>query len=153
MSEHTALVAWTHSRGDFLKGTYSREHTWTFDGGFVVPASPAPTSVPVPFSNAANVDPEEAYIAALASCHMLNFLYLASKRGFQVAGYSDAAVGTMTKNQHGKLSIGSVVLDPRVAYQGPRPTPDEERQLHHAAHEECFLANSVKTEVTVAGVQ
>src|SRR5258708_2924356 len=108
MSEYRAVIDWTHSRGDFLKGTYSREHTWTFDGGVVVPASPAPTSVPAPYSNAAHVDPEEAYVAALSSCHMLTFLHLASKRGFEVASYRDEAVGVMTKNR--AVRCGSVPL-------------------------------------------
>src|SRR5260221_2608374 len=104
----------THSRGDFLKGTYSREHTWIFDGGVVVPASPAPTSVPVPYSKASNVDPEEAYVASISSCHMLTFLFLASKRGFEVASYTDEAVGVMTKNERGALWISAVVLRPRI---------------------------------------
>jgi len=149
MSEHRAVITWSHSLGDFLKGTYSREHTWTFDGGVVVPASPAPTSVPAPYSNAAHVDPEEAYVAALSSCHMLVFLHLASKRGFEVTGYVDDAVGFMTKNELGVLWVSSVVLRPRIAYGGASPSPEEETLLHHAAHEECYLANSVKTAITI----
>jgi organic hydroperoxide reductase OsmC/OhrA len=150
MSEYKAVVAWSHSRGDFLKGTYSREHTWTFDGGVVIPASPAPTSVPAPYSNAAHVDPEEAYVASISSCHMLVFLYLASKRGFEVASYTDEAVGVMTKNERGALWISAVVLKPRIIYRGGAPSPDQESQLHHAAHQECYIANSVKTTITVA---
>src|SRR5256714_12978685 len=99
MSEHKATVKWTHSQGDFLKGTYSREHTWTFDGGLTVPASPSPSNVPAPYSNPAHVDPEEAFVAAVSSCHMLTFLYLAAKQGFQVDSYEDEAVGAMTKNE------------------------------------------------------
>jgi organic hydroperoxide reductase OsmC/OhrA len=149
MAEYKASVAWTHSRGEFLKGTYSREHTWTFDGGVVVPASPAPTSVPSPYSNAANVDPEEAYVASISSCHMLTFLHLASKQGVEVASYADEAVGAMTKNERGIPWISSVALRPRVVYTGNPPSSEEETALHHAAHEQCFIANSVKTEITV----
>src|SRR5215475_1467130 len=101
MSEHKAIVRWKLASGDFLKGTYSREHTWSFDGGAIVPASPAPTSVRVPFSNPSNVDPEEAFVAAISSCHMLTYLYIAYKRGFEVISYEDEAIGVMTKNDRG----------------------------------------------------
>ena len=150
MSEHTALISWTHSRGDFLKGTYSREHTWTFDGGAVVPASSALSSVPPPYSNPASVDPEEAFVASISSCHMLTFLYLAFKGGFEVASYEDQAVGVMTKNERGASWVSSVTLKPRITYSGERkPSREEERQLHHGAHEQCIIANSVKTDITV----
>ena len=150
MSEHKATIRWTHSRGEFLKGTYSREHTWTFDGGVVVPASPSPSAVPRPYSNEANVDPEEAFVASISSCHMLTYLYLASKQGIEVASYEDDAVGTMTKNDRGVPWVSSVVLTPRILYAGDRqPSHDEEDRLHHAAHEGCFIANSVKTAITV----
>jgi organic hydroperoxide reductase OsmC/OhrA len=150
MSEHKAVISWTHSRGDFLKGAYSREHTWTFDGGVVVPASPAPSSAPSPYSNAANVDPEEAFVAAISSCHMLTFLYLAYKSGIEVTAYEDEAAGVMTKNERGISWVSSVVLSPRIAYRGAKiPSRDEELQLHHDAHEQCFIANSVKTAITV----
>ncbi len=101
MSEHRATIKWTMSQGEFIKGSYSREHTWTFDGGVTVPASPAPTSVKPPYSNAANVDPEEAYVAAISSCHMLTFLWVASRQGLEVTSYVDEAVGVMTKNERG----------------------------------------------------
>ncbi len=150
MSEHKATVSWTYSSGDFLQGTYPRSHDWTFDGGVVVPASAAPTSVPPPYSNPLNVDPEEAYVAALASCHMLTFLYLASQSGFVVLSYRDEATGRMTKNERGVLWVSSVELRPEVVYGGGnRPSAQEEADLHHAAHEECYLANSVKTEIRV----
>jgi len=150
MSEHKAVISWTHSRGEFLKGTYSREHTWTFDGVVVVPASPAPSSAPSPYSNAANVDPEEAFVAAISSCHMLTFLYLAYKSGIEVTAYEDEAAGVMTKNERGISWVSSVVLRPRIAYGGAKvPSQDEEFQLHHDAHEQCFIANSVKTVITV----
>jgi len=150
MSEHKAIIKWTQSQGEFLKGTYSREHTWTFDGGITVPASSSPSAVRVPFSNPANVDPEEAYVASLSSCHMLTYLYVASRKGFDVASYEDDAVGVMTKNERGIPWVSLVTLHPRITYAGSKtPTSEEEDAMHHAAHEQCFIANSVKTEVKV----
>ncbi len=153
MSEHKATIRWTQGEGDFLKGRYSREHTWTFDGGVTVPACSSPSAVPKPYSNEANVDPEEAFVASLSSCHMLTFLYVAMKAGFQVVGYEDDAVGVMTKNERGSFWVSSVVLAPRITYGGEkRPSHEDEVRLHHAAHDQCFIANSVKTEVTVKGM-
>ena len=153
MSEHRATIRWAHTEGDFLKGRYSREHTWTFDGGLMVPASPSPSAVPKPYCNEANVDPEEAFVASLSSCHMLTYLFLAMKAGFQVVSYEDEAVGTMTKNERGIFWVSSVVLNPRIVYGGDkRPTHEDESRLHHAAHDQCFISNSVKTEVTVQGM-
>ena len=150
MSEYKAFVKWIYKNGDFLKGTYSREHTWTFDGGVVVPASPAPTSVRPPYSNPANVDPEEAFVASISSCHMLTFLYLAGKEGFQVHSYDDEAIGAMTRNERGIPWVSSVILQPKIRYSGPKhPDAAEEARLHHEAHEQCFIAQSIKTEVTV----
>jgi organic hydroperoxide reductase OsmC/OhrA len=149
MSEHIARISWTHTRGDFLKGKYSRDHTWTFDGGLVVPASPAPSSVPVPWSNPAHVDPEEAFVASIASCHMLTFLYVAYRSGIEISAYEDSAAGVMTKGENGVPWVSSVRLRPRVTYAGARPSPEEEERLHHEAHEQCFIANSVKTAITV----
>ena len=150
MSEHKATIKWTHSQGDFLKGTYSREHVWSFDGGVNVPASPSPSAVRAPFSNPANVDPEEAFVASLSSCHMLTYLYVASRKGFELSSYEDDAVGTMTKNERGIFWVSTVVLHPRITYTGAKtPTREEEEQMHHAAHEQCYIANSVKTDVRV----
>jgi organic hydroperoxide reductase OsmC/OhrA len=150
MSEHKALIRWSHTRGDFRKGTYSRDHTWSFDGGAVIPASPAPSSVPAPYSNAAHVDPEEAFVASISSCHMLTYLYLAYRAGFEVASYEDEAVGFMAKNERGASWVERVILSPQITYRGEhRPSPEEEAHLHHKAHEECFIANSVKTEITI----
>jgi organic hydroperoxide reductase OsmC/OhrA len=150
MSEHKARIRWTRLPGDFLKGTYSREHTWTFDGGMTVPASSSPSAVPKPYSNEANVDPEEAFVAAISSCHMLTYLYVASRARFEIISYEDDAVGTMTKNERGSSWVSSVVLRPRIVYGGDkRPSPEEEERLHHAAHEQCFIANSVKTDIVV----
>jgi organic hydroperoxide reductase OsmC/OhrA len=149
MSEHKATVSWKQSSGDFLKGTYSRVHSWTFDGGHTVPASPSPSIVPHPFSNQACVDPEEAFVASISSCHLLTFLHLASKAGVAVVGYEDEAVGTLTKNEQGRLWVSSVVLHPRIAYVGQPPAREVEDELHHRAHETCFIANSVKTAIRV----
>jgi organic hydroperoxide reductase OsmC/OhrA len=149
MSEHKATIRWAHSHGEFLKGSYSREHTWTFDGGVTVPASPSPLSVKPPYSNAANVDPEEAYVAAISSCHMLTFLWVASRQGVEVTSYEDDAVGVMTKNERGIPWVSKVVLRPRVKYAGLHPSQEAEDEMHHKAHAECYIANSVKTVVTV----
>jgi len=150
MSEHRATIAWKRTGPDFGRGKYSREHTWTFDGGLTVPASSSPAAVPLPYSNPAHVDPEEAFVAALASCHMLTYLFVASREGFQVERYDDEAVGVMTKNERGALWVSAVTLRPQIEYGGERvPSPADEARLHHAAHEQCFLANSVKTDVTV----
>jgi organic hydroperoxide reductase OsmC/OhrA len=153
MSGHKARISWKRNGPDFLKGKYSREHTWTFDGGVTIPASSSPSVVPAPYSNAAAVDPEEAFVASISSCHMLTYVWLASREGFTVDSYEDDAVGTMTKNEHGVLWVNLVNLNPKIAYSGPkRPTPADEERLHHMAHEQCFIANSIKTDVKVAGV-
>lgn len=150
MSEHKATISWKCTSSDFLKGRYSREHTWTFDGGVTVPASPAPSVVPAPWSNPAHVDPEEAFVASVSSCHMLTFLFLAAKQGFQVDSYEDEAVGAMKKNEKGVPWVSHIRLNPRIGFSGGKlPTQQDEEQLHHLAHEQCFIANSIKTEVTV----
>jgi organic hydroperoxide reductase OsmC/OhrA len=151
VSEHKATVTWRHTSGDFAQGRYSREHTWTFDGGVTVPASSSPTAVRVPFSNPAHVDPEEAFVAAIASCHMLSFLYVAMKAGFEVVSYEDEAIGTMTKNEAGVFWVSAVVLQPKIVYAQRVPSAEELSRLHHAAHEQCFIANSVRTNITVEG--
>lgn len=145
---HTALVRWQGGDVDFLSRRYSRAHTWTFDGGAVVPASSSPHVVPVPMSDAAGVDPEEAFVASLSSCHMLWFLDIASRAGYAVDRYEDAAEGRMGRNAAGKLVVERVTLRPRVRFAGAR-VPDATRlaALHHEAHEECFLANSVRCEI------
>lgn len=149
MSDHTARVSWHFSGESFLKG-YSREHTWTFDGGQIIPASAAPANVPIPFSNPAAVDPEEAFVASISSCHMLTFLWLAFQRGFEVVSYVDDAVGTMTNNEHGVPWVSHVVLRPAILYGDSAPNLEQEGELHHLAHEQCFIANSVKTDITVS---
>ena len=154
MAQHKATITWTSTATpeDFSKGMYSREHSWVFDGGVTVRGSASPSVVPAPWSSPAAVDPEEAFVAAISSCHMLTFVYLAQKAGFVVDAYEDHAVGTMTKSARGATPwVSHVTLTPRIAWGGAkRPTDAEEAHLHHEAHEQCFIAQSVKTEITVA---
>lgn len=149
MSEHRVLVRWQLAGSDFTGGRYSRGHTWIFDGGQTVPASASPSVVALPHADPSAVDPEEAYVAALSSCHMLTFLHLASKAGFEVLSYEDEAVGTLTKRKGGVPWVSEVVLRPLIEY-GPRaPQGERALELHHGAHAGCFIANSVKTAVIV----
>ncbi len=148
MSEFDATIEWTRPDGAaFVDGRYSRAHVWRFDGGAEVAASSSPHSVPLPLSVAENVDPEEALVAALSSCHMLFFLSLAAKRGFIVDRYQDAARGTMARNARGRMAMAKVILNPRVEYAGSRPDRATEEQLHRQAHDLCYIANSVTAEV------
>jgi organic hydroperoxide reductase OsmC/OhrA len=151
--EYRATVKWTR-QGDakFTDQRYSRGHTWSFDGGITVPGSSSPLSVKLPYSVAEAVDPEEALVAALSSCHMLTFLYVAAKQGFVVDSYEDQAVGAMTKNEAGKMWVSKITLHPAIAFSGDkRPTSEQLDALHHLAHDECYIANSVKSEVVVTG--
>jgi organic hydroperoxide reductase OsmC/OhrA len=151
--EYRARVHWERSGALFTDNRYSRGHSWQFDGGVVVPASSSPHSVRVPLSVEAAVDPEEALVAALSSCHMLWFLSLAATARWRVDDYSDDAVGAMGRNAAGKTAMLSVTLRPQVRFSGERlPTRTEVLQLHERAHEECFIANSVTTEVRVEPV-
>ena len=148
MAQHTATVSWERGEQPFVDNRYSRRHTWRFDGGAVVAGSSSPHVVPLPMSDASAVDPEEAFVAALASCHMLVFLSIAAKRKFRIDRYVDEAVGVMEKNAAGKLAVARVTLRPTIEFSGDhRPTAEELSQMHHEAHEDCFIANSVKTEV------
>ena len=153
MAEHKASIEWARmgDPADYTSGKYSRAHTWTFDGGATVPASASPSVVPAPWSNPAGVDPEEALVAAISSCHMLTFLYVAQKAGFVVERYEDEAVGRMTKSGRGATPwISQVTLHPKIAYVGAKtPTDTEAEHLHQQAHEQCFIAQSVKTEISV----
>jgi organic hydroperoxide reductase OsmC/OhrA len=150
MSEHKATVTWKNTGEDFLRGKFSRAHSWSFDGGLTVPASASPAVVPAPWSDPAAIDPEEAFVASLSSCHMLTFIFLASRKGFTIAAYEDHAVGHMAKNAEGLSWVAEVVLRPTITYAGDKtPTHEEEASLHHNAHRHCFVANSVKTEVKV----
>ena len=148
MAEYTAEILWERGEQDFLGNRYSRRHLMRFDGGAEVAGSSSPHVIPVPMSDAAAVDPEEAFVASLSSCHMLWFLGIAAKRKFCVDRYADAAVGVMAKNAEGKTAMTVVTLRPEVVFSGERlPTREQIDQLHHEAHEECFIASSVKTEV------
>ncbi len=148
MSTYEATVRWTCGDLDFLSDDYSRGHVWTFDGGIEVPASASPDIVPLPKSVAEAVDPEEAFVASLASCHMLFFLSLAARRGIKVTGYVDAATGHMGKDAGGRMSVIRVVLRPAATYaEGVSPGLKDLESLHHRAHELCFIANSVRSEI------
>jgi organic hydroperoxide reductase OsmC/OhrA len=152
--EYTAEVIWTRDGAVFTDNRYSRGHVWRFDGGVEVPASSSPRSVKLPLSRADAVDPEEALVAAVSSCHMLFFLGFAAKAGFVVDKYADAALGVMTKNEQGKLFVSKVTLRPAVTFSGDkRPSAEEFEALHHHAHDECYVANSVRAEVVVAARQ
>jgi organic hydroperoxide reductase OsmC/OhrA len=153
MSEYQAQIAWQRQSNEpFLDLRYSRAHSWKFDGGVVVPASSAVHSVPAPYSKPENVDPEEALVAAISSCHLLTFLYVAAKSRFIVDSYEDIAVGTMAADSRGRQAITTVVLAPKVVFSGSRE-PNEElvKNLHHEAHEQCYIANSVRSEILVSG--
>ena len=150
MAEHefTARIHWMRGAAVFTDNRYSRGHRWNFDGGVEVPASSSPHSVRVPLSVEAAVDPEEALVAALSSCHMLWFLSLAAAGGWRVDEYTDQAVGVMGRNAAGKTCMVRVTLHPRTRFSGERlPVRADIEQLHHRAHEECYIANSVTTEV------
>ncbi|MDJ1157845.1 OsmC family protein [Chelatococcus sp. SYSU_G07232] len=152
--EYKATVRWMRESGaPFTDNRYSRGHAWLFDGGVEVPASSSPSVVPLPLSRADAVDPEEAFVAALSSCHMLFFLSFAAKRGFVVDRYEDAAIGVMGKNGAGKVVVTRVTLSPSIVFSGDRrPSPSDIAHLHHEAHEACFIANSVTTEVVIAEI-
>ena len=151
MTTYTATVRWTRDPStDFAKGQYSRAHEWAFDGGAVVPASPSPHVVPAPWSDQAGVDPEEAFVASLSSCHMLFFVDFARRAGFVVDEYVDEAEGVLKKRADGKMAMTRVTLRPRVTWGGDPPDEATIAGLHHRAHEECFIANSVTADVTVA---
>ena len=146
MSEHKVTLTWQRGEAPFEYQKYSRDHSWKFDGGHEMEASAAPAFL----GNPKNVDPEEAFVASLSSCHMLTFLAMACKGKFVMDEYVDEAVGHMEKNAEGKMAITSVILKPRIKFSGDKqPTAEELEKLHHSAHDQCFIANSVKTEVTV----
>jgi organic hydroperoxide reductase OsmC/OhrA len=147
---YRASIAWLRRGDDFRRGRYDRSHAWTFDGGIRVPASASPQVVPVPFASEEAVDPEEALVAAAASCHMLSFLHLAAKRGFVVERYDDDAEGLMERGAGGRYAITRITLRPRIVFGGDA-APDAAglAALHEAAHEECYIANSLRAEIAV----
>ena len=150
MSTYTATIRWSRKGGEFANGQYGREHEWTFDGGTIVPASASPENVPPGTADPKGVDPEEAFIAAISSCHMLFFIDFARRAGFIVDDYVDTADGVLEKRAHGKIAMTRVILRPRPTFSGDRHADDAAiADLHHPAHEACFIANSVNTEVTI----
>ena len=151
MSTYTATIRWNSDDPQaFRKGRYYRGHEWAFDGGTIVPASASPDNVPPVTANDAGVDPEEALVAAISSCHMLFFVDYARRAGFVVDSYVDEAHGLMEKRPDGKIALTRVTLRPKIAFSRDKlPTADEITQLHHRSHEDCFIANSVNTEVTI----
>lgn len=148
MSSHTVQIAWQRGEQPFTDQRYSRRHEWRFDGGARVPASASPSVVPLPMSDPAGVDPEEAFVAALSSCHLLWFLSIAAEDGWIVDDYEDAAEGRMGRDESRRVVMQRVTLRPRVRFAGERQPPAEQvLALHHRAHEACFLANSVRCPV------
>ncbi len=146
MSEHKATIIWARDGADFGYKTYSRDHVWRFDNGVEVQGSAAPAY----FGDPRRVDPESAFVAALSSCHMLTFLALASNKGFVIDSYEDGAVGLLEKNANGKLALTRVDLRPRIKFSGDKlPTQEDLDRLHDKAHRECFIANSVMTDVKI----
>ncbi|MBL0404009.1 OsmC family protein [Microvirga aerilata] len=151
--EYRATVRWNRDGATFSDNRYSRGHHWSFDCGIEVLASASPSVVPLPLSREDAVDPEEAFVAAVSSCHMLTFLSIAAKKRFVIDSYVDQALGIMTPNEKGKLYVSKVTLDPVIEFSGDKmPTPEQIADLHHLAHQECFIANSVITEIVVAGI-
>jgi len=151
MSRHEAEIVW-RCDGDFASNRYSRWHEWRFDGGAVVAGSASPHIVPPPLADAAAVDPEEALVASTASCHMLWFLSLAQAAGFEVESYSDKAEAEMGRIAPGRTAITRITLRPRVSCSGAAPDAETLARLHHEAHERCFIANSLKSEIVVEPV-
>jgi len=148
MADYTAELRWRRGEQSFTDKRYSRKHTWRFDGGLEFAGSSAPSSVPEPMSDPAAIDPEEAFVASLSSCHLLWFLAIAAERKFCVDQYRDTPTGTLARNAHGKFAISVVILRPHVTFSGRTlPTRDEIRAMHEAAHEACYIANSVTTDV------
>jgi organic hydroperoxide reductase OsmC/OhrA len=149
LSEYLATVKWERHGETFTDNRYSRAHEWKFDGGVTVPASASPHVVRVPLSNPAAVDPEEAFVASLSSCHMLFFLSFAATQGLVVDSYLDEAIGHLEKDEQGRQAMTRVTLRPSITYVGAAPGPEQLAALHDRAHHACFIANSVKTKVTV----
>jgi organic hydroperoxide reductase OsmC/OhrA len=148
MGSYTATIAWQDD-GQFASGRYSRAHEMRFDGGAVVRGSSSPHVVPLPFSDPAGVDPEEALVASVSACHMLWFLNLAQEAGLEVASYVDEAEGLMGRVGRGKMAVTRIALRPRIRFADAEPSAEQIERLHHEAHERCFIANSLKTEIVV----
>lgn len=151
MQQFEAKLVWERGAQDFAGQRYSRAHEWMFDGGLRVPASSSPLSVPLPMSDPAKLDPEEALVAAVSSCHMLFFLSIAAQRGYIIDRYSDHAVGELDRNAEGKMAMTRITLRPAICFSGaPQPDAAARAAMHHLAHEKCYIANSLKADVVVA---
>lgn len=145
---YIANVVWERGNQDFESGSFSRRHQIAFDGGQAIIASSSPHVVPVPMSDEFGIDPEEAFVASLSSCHMLWFLDIAARRKYCVDRYADSAYGVMAKNSENRIAMTEVVLRPKVTFSGDHvPSAEDYLSMHHRAHERCFIANSVKTNV------
>ena len=149
MSEHSATIEWRRATPDFSFRIYNRTHVWKFESGIEVPGRASPANVPSTLAQAPGVDPEEGFVAAISSCHMLWFLHVACTHKFIVDRYSDRAVGVLEKDGTGRMSVTRVTLRPEVAFSGASPTSGQLAELHEQAHQECFIANSVKTEIVI----
>jgi len=150
VSNYTATIRWTRDPdSEFAKGQYSRAHEWAFDGGVTLPASASPHIVPPPWSDEAGVDPEEAFVASLSSCHMLFLLDFARRAGFEITSYTDEAEGVLGKLPDRRMAMTSVTLRPRIGWTGAAPDAAALAALHDKAHHACFIANSVTTKVTI----
>jgi len=152
MQRFLATVQWQRGAHEpFADNKYSRAHEWAFDGGLRVPASSSPLSVPLPMSVAANVDPEEALVAAASSCHMLFFLSIAAQRGYVVDSYRDDAHGILERNAEGKMAMTKIALRPAIAFSGAAPDAGQLDAIHHSAHAQCYIANSIKADIVIEG--
>ena len=150
MAKYTSVVEWSRDGAAFTDNRYSRGHRWLFDGGIEVPGSSSPHSVPLPYSSADAVDPEEAFVASIASCHMLWFLSIAAKRGFTVDSYDDDAEGFLERDADGRVAVTRVNLRPTISWSGERtPSTRDIAALHEEAHHACYIANSVKTAIAI----
>ena len=149
MASYSVTIEWERKAASFSDGKYSRAHRWIFDGGQIVAGSSSPHVVPLPYSEEQAVDPEEAFVAALSSCHMLWFLSIVAEAGFVVEHYHDQALGKMGKNSAGKIAMTKVTLRPKITWAEPAPSIEQIEQFHHQAHEQCFIANSVLTQISI----
>jgi len=149
--KYTASIFWKKKETEsFTDNKYSRGHTWVFDGGVELPASASPQVVPLPMSNESAVDPEEAFVAAISSCHMLFFLSIAASSNYIIETYDDQAEGIMSKNEHGQMVMGDIILKPKIVFSGTTiPTAEQIAELHNSAHHKCYLANSIKSTIKI----
>ena len=149
--KYTASIFWKKKETEsFTDNKYSRGHTWVFDGGVELPASASPQVVPLPMSDESAVDPEEAFVAAISSCHMLFFLSIAASSNYIIETYDDQAEGIMSKNEHGQMVMGDIILKPKIVFSGTTiPTAEQIAELHNSAHHKCYLANSIKSTIKI----